>query len=406
VFLGTKFWICALNYDMCRPEFDYVAEALTTLQERQGKRFIDAINWTDRDKSHIRLANGKIEVVTKSLRDYLKVAMEAPDGIIICEADQVPWPTVERLLMRTTQTMGWVYLSGTYESSLGWQAQKWKEWQGPNNLGAKSFSLPTWTNIACFPDGRTDPKIKQWEDELPYDVFMERFGGIPCPPSGLVIPEFAVDVHVRDLKVDSSLPVYVWVDPGYGGGKTGGVYAVEFVQIVNDRIQIVDEIYERGLVTTDILKLVMFKPYMAQIKSGVVDVAATQHHAMPAVSEIWAKQDAVEGWPGLYLESSKVDVDASVDRLRTYFKYDPLQKEPRILIDYHCEGLISELGGCKPRFEFAGPWQYKKAKDGTVIGYEDKNDHAISTLRYGIVNNFGYTRDKIRSKAIEPVSWY
>ncbi len=399
---GATFWITAASYDMTNREFHYTLENLQNYEVLMNRTLINGWSWNERDKSYINLGGG-IEITTKSLRDAFKVAAVAPDGILVCEADQVDWFTIERLITRVTRSQGWVGMTGTFESSLGWMAQKYAEWQGSNVLNAKSYPLPTWTNNICFPGGRQDLKLLEMEKLLPADKFMERFGGTPSPPSGLVIKEFSYKHHVVDMKTlwgeggyCKDHPVYVWVDPGYAGA-----YAVECLQVIDGTVYIFDELYER-LTTPDVIKLLKWKGYYKDIKSGVVDIAATQHQAMPAVAEMWAKRG--EDGAGIYLASARVDLDASVDRLRAWFKIDPLTDKPRILIHHGCKGLISELGGCKPPFEDGGPWLYRKDRGGVILGYEEKNNHAISACRYGIVHHFGYTKDKLRQN-YKPSSW-
>src|SRR5690606_39648731 len=67
-----------------------------------------------------------------------------------------------------------IFFSGTFEGAYGWYADLWNRWQGPNDDGGKSFSLPTWTNRAVYPGGREDPEIKRQESLMPPDLFQER----------------------------------------------------------------------------------------------------------------------------------------------------------------------------------------------------------------------------------------
>ena len=402
--MGNTFWICADSYEMTQTEFYYCLESLQVIEAKENVKLIDSYHWSDKDKSHIRLAGGKVNITTKSLKEALKVAMVAPDGIVVCEADQIEWPTIERILMRVTRSQGWVLLAGTYESSFGWQAVKWKEWQGKNNLGAKSFSLPTWTNKICFPGGRDDPKIKQWEVELPPGKFMERFGGVPCPPTNLVIPEFKVDVHVQDVAFTEGVPVQLAIDPGYRGG-----YAVEMIQVVDGTINIFDEIYARAVTTADIIAAIKHKPYCQFITRGVCDVAGTQHQAMTSVVEMFAKPPEVDGGGlGIWLDNQKIAENESIDRLRTFFHVDPINNKPKVRIAPHVKGMLSELGGCKPPigFEDAGPWLNKIDAAGHLIGPIDRCNHALKALAYWIVNNYGYTRNIANQKFSVPDKWY
>ena len=402
--MGNTFWICADSYEMTQTEFYYCLESLQAIEAKENIKLIDSYHWSDKDKSHIRLANGKVNITTKSLKEAVKVAMVAPDGIVVCEADQIEWPTIERLLMRVTRSQGWVLLAGTYESSFGWQAVKWKEWQGKNNLGARSFSLPTWTNKICFPGGRDDPKLKQWEVELPPGKFMERFGGVPCPPTNLVIPEFKVDVHVQDVVYNPDVSVEIALDPGY----SGSVYACEVLQVVGDSVDVIDEVYVRHCTTEDIIRALYHKPYFGNITAGACDVAGTQHQGTSSVVEIVARPIDVEngGGLGIWLANQKVPVNEGIERLRMFFHVDPVNNKPKVRIAPHCRGLISELGGCKGPFEDSGPWLNKIDSQGHLMGPMDRCNHATKALIYWIVNKYGFTRSPSRAKMSAPDKWY
>ena len=88
--------------------------------------------------------------------------MEAPAGIIGCEASQLDLESFWRLEERLVEKRGWLMLEGTFESSLGWYPEKYIHWSSPavqKTENVKSFSLPTWTNTELFPGGREDPEI-------------------------------------------------------------------------------------------------------------------------------------------------------------------------------------------------------------------------------------------------------
>ena len=55
------------------------------------------------------------------------------------------------------------------------------------------------------------------------------------------------------------MPVRLAIDPGYAGA-----YAVEVLQCIDGREVIVDEIYERGLVTEEIIEMARSRPVVAR----------------------------------------------------------------------------------------------------------------------------------------------
>ena len=372
------YWLVGADYERTKPEFDYLADAF----EKLGL----LVSATKQVNPGLIILVGGIEIETKSAQDPRKLGMRAPRGILACEAAQLDVDTYQRLVARLAEKRGWMLMIGTFEGSLGWYPELYNRWRVENPEGGRSFSLPTWSNLKVFPGGRTDIAIAQAEAAMSKERFQERFAGVPCPPSGRVFTEFQVTLHVKPQTFDTSTDVILWVDPGYAGA-----YAVEAVQIRADTVHIIDEIYERGLVTEQIIQIAQMRPWWNRVTSGVVDIAGTQHQAMPAVSEIWLKQAR------LSLKVNKVGINEGIERLKTFLVPHPITGQPHIFIDPKAKGLISELGGGPNPFTGqTAVFSWKMDRSGVIVGTtpEDKNDHAIKAVIYGLVDRFGYATAK------------
>ena len=367
------YWLVAADYERTRAEFEYLVEdfaALGVLAE-STKRV---------DPGRIVLADGT-RIETKSAKDPRTLAMRAPNGIIGCEASQLDLETFYRMRGRCAPKRGWLFLAGTFEGSLGWYPQMHTAWSIPSE-DEQSFSLPSYTNTHLYPGGVEDPEIQRLKRDASDDFFLERIEGIPSPPEGLVFPEFRPNLHVADVKWDVGTPVHLWMDPGYAGA-----YAVVAVQIQDDVIQVIDEVYERGLITEEIIQLCQSRPWWQDVQYGVIDVAGYQHQAMTAPAELWMKNT------GLYLASSKVQINDGTERLKSFLKPDPISKESKLVINPSCTGLLSEFGAAPSPFDGqTRAYRWKTDRDGNIVGQtpEDKNNHGIKALIYGIVDNYGY----------------
>ena len=379
------YWLVAADYERTRAEFEYLIDdfsALGVLKEA-SKRV---------DPGRIILADGT-RIETKSAKDPRTLAMRAPDGIIACEASQLDIETFYRMRGRCAPKRGWLFLSGTFEGSLGWYPQMHTAWSVPTDE-EESFSLPSYTNTHLYPGGVQDPEIQRLKRDSSDDFFMERIEGIPSPPEGLVFAEFRPNLHVEEVKWSVGDPVHIWMDPGYAGA-----YAVMAVQIHDDVIHVIDEVYERGLVTEEIIDICKNRPWWQDVQYGVIDIAGNQHQAMPAPAEIWLKET------GLYLNSQKVMINDGTDRLKSYLKPDPLSREAKLKINPQCDGVLSEFGAAPNPFDGqTRAYRWKVDRDGNIVGTspEDKNNHGVKALIYGIVDNYGYGyvqgRDKISVK--------
>ena len=368
------FWLVAADYERTRAEFEYLTEdfARLGLLKEASKRV---------DPGHLVLADGT-RIETKSAKDPRTLAMRAPDGILGCEASQLDLETFYRLRGRCAPKRGWMFLSGTFEGSLGWYPQMFTAWANGADKDSRAYSLPSYTNVHLYPGGATDPEILKLRDFSSDDFYMERIEGKPSPPQGLVFPEFRPDAHIADVEYEKDVPVHLWMDPGYAGA-----YAIEVIQVKGDQIQVIDEIYEQGLVTDDMIDIATGRPWWPDVHFGVIDVGGTQHQAMASPAEMWLSQS------GLYLSSQKVRINEGTERLKGWLKIDSKTHASRLVIAPHCHGILSEFGVVPSPFDGqTRAYRWKTDREGNIVGDvpEDKNNHGVKAIIYGLVDRFGY----------------
>ena len=389
-FLETEgrglYWLVAADYERTRAEFTCLAEDFEKLGvlKEISKRV---------DPGHITLVDGTV-IETKSAKDPRTLAMRAPDGILGCEASQLDIETFFRLRGRCAPKRGWMFLAGTFEGSLGWYPQMFTAWASGADKDARAFSLPSYTNVHLYPGGVNDPEILRLKEVSSDDFFMERIEGKPSPPKGLVFPEFRPDAHISDVEYEQGDPVHLWMDPGYAGA-----YAVIAVQVRGEQICIIDEIYEQGLVTEDIITIAQTRQWWKDVKFGVIDIAGTQHQAMAAPAEVWLERT------GLYLSSQKIRINEGTERLKGWLKIDPKTHAPRIVFNPKCHGILSEFGSAPNPFDGqTKAYRWKTDREGNIVGEipEDKYNHSVKAVIYGLIDRFGYGyvegRDRIRVK--------
>ena len=382
---GKLYWLVAADYDRTGAEFNYLFNAAARLQ-------LNPSATKSIDPGRIVIP-GACEIVTKSAKDPRTLAKDAPDGVIVCEASQIDYETFLRLRGRLMEKRGWMLMSGTLESALGWYPEASDRWQHENNEEAESFVVPAWSNTFIYPGGRNDPEIKRMEALCSKEWFEYRLAGRRPRLSGLVFSEFRNAVHVgigAEYEFDPNGEVFLWIDPGYGH-----YYAVEVIQKRGRDIWVIDEIYERGLVTSDIITTCQKREWWPKVVGGTVDIAARQHQAMPAVVEVW--QDEAR----LRLTSNRVEINEGIERLKEFLKIDPITGIPSIHINVRNRGLISELGGCpNPDTGQTSIYRWRTDRDGSVIGEKplDRNNDAIKAVIYGLVDLMGYSSPMLTQK--------
>lgn len=375
---GRLYWIVGPEYDLCRPEFDYVLDAC---------RRIDAVA-TVREPATARaelITRTGARIVTRSAREPERLAGEAPDGILACEAAQLPAAAFLRLRARVAERRGWLWLSGTFESARGWYADKFRAWQLTQPSESRAFSIPTWENLALYPGGRKDPEIADLEAMFPPDLFMERFGGVPCPPSTLVFREFDPRVHVSGSAQPSGSPVELAIDPGYAGA-----YAVLAIEQRGADVAVIDEVYLRRTVAGDVIAACRQRPWWPRVRGGVIDVAGHQHHAAPSQVEVWASLARIR------LRSHRVLLRDGIDRLRTFLR-DPVAESPRLAIAPQCRWLVREFG----LYRYHDDSDLKSVSEDPI----DRDNHALKALSYWLYDRFGPVERPPRQSIPFRITW-
>ena len=377
---GELFWLVAEEYETCVPEFDYTCDFLGKIDAYEPR----SLSSPKEGSKSVRTRDGTL-IETRSASDYRRIAEKAPDGVVGCEVGRWTWQTFLRVSGRLAEKRAWAWLSGSFEGSLGWQAEKHAQWRGPNLEQARSFSVPTAANEFIFPGGEDDPEIQRLVVSQPHDYVMERYYGQPVPPTGRVYRYFEYVTHVsEDAEYKKGLPVEVWIDPGYAGA-----YVVLAVQCLGEYANVVDEVYVQRLTNSEIITLCTKKPWWKDVQpSGVIDIAGRGHTSERSPIEAW-QNDA-----GIYLSSEFVHIRDSIERVNAFLRPDSGTGRPGLLVHPRCVGLIAEMGAGKHPIEGMGVYRYPTDSLGNVLSEKplDKNNHACSALAYGLVHKYGIVR--------------
>ena len=381
--LPIIYWLVGNDYDATEREFRYLEadfQALGLLRRTVKKINPGVLEVMGGTGSKVVLA----QVKTKSAKDFRTLRKEAPSGIVGCEASQLDMMALDRLIERQAPRGAWLFLAGTMEGSFGWYPALAKAWAngGPNRA---AFKLRSSSNYYLFPGGEDDPKLVQARENMTPTLYEERFGGEPSLPTGVVFPEFQPDLHGVGGKYTPGVQVQVWEDPGYG---TESAHAILAVQIIDGQVRVVDEIYERGRTTEELIRdVVMHRPWYKDFEVLVDDPHySTQHHANTSTREIWAKLT------GRHAKNTRERVMPRVERVKT-FLLPTATGGAKLVINPVCSGILSEFGMMPNPFDRQEHvYKWRTDRDGNQVGEEpeDKWNHAIEALGRGLVHNFGH----------------
>lgn len=373
-----EYWIVGPDYRQARPEFQYMHRWFTDSDLLEGEASMpanEAMPWSMKTKfgAHIR---------TRSGADVQKLASFSVDGIIMAEAAQCIYEAYLKLMGRVSETGGFLILSGTLEQGLPWYGDLFERWQGENTLGAKSWSLPSWSNLEIYPGGRNDPAIKELESEYPPDLFQERFGATPRRRYGLVLPEFDIAKHVKHLVVNPVAPVELAIDPGQH------CYAVLFLQFDGLVCNVLDRVYERGMIAQDVIPATMGNPlwkYIDLRAAGTIDNAGKQHQANKSQIELWQEI------AGASLAAKYIRLDNTIQTLRYRLgDVNPLHK-PLIYFNDHMTNARDPSGQALDILAEPLGWQWptRAPNRNEAIRPVDRNNDAMKALGYALVHRYG-----------------
>ena len=167
--------------------------------------------------------------------------------------------------------------------------------------------------------------------------------------------------------------------------------AGEIAHIIDDQVQVFDEIFERGLVTEEIIRICMNRPWWRERDGAGITLASdphyrTQHHSMTSVEEQWLKDT------GLVARGEKLRINEGTERLKGFLKPDPILRQPKIIFSPLCTGVLSELAVVPNPFDGQiRPYKWDTDREGNIIGDtpKDRWNHGIKALIYGISEHFG-----------------
>jgi hypothetical protein len=307
------------------------------------------------------------------------------------EAAQQPEEAFWRCFGRTGPSRGWLCINGTLEGSTNWYAGLAKEWSltgDPQDEDRIALKLPSWSNLAKYPGGRSDPQILAFERTLPWYLFEERFAGNPVPPRGLVHTTFNHYLHVRPMQLGGrtddpktivlppDVPFRCWVDPGYNHA-----YAVIAAAIWNDRPYLYDEIHVKGKWHDEVIAMALQRPWWQNVTKVVMDVAGDQHHQNESGWDVWKRLT------GFTPKGKRIQVQDGIARTDSFLKLDAETREPGMYVSTRCPRTI---------WEYTDGYRRKANKDGDFEGErpEPINDDAAKAIAYGLIDEFGYVKRK------------
>lgn len=368
-------WLAANSYDLCRQEFEYITEAMLSL-ELTDKSLISIPKNRYNPCSLTTIFGSRYE--TRSLKDVEAFAARAPDVVAICEPGQAPPESLKAARERLSTRRGLLWMAGTFEDiPQAWVEDVFRRWvRWPNPESGKSWAMPSWLNRRSFPGGRQDPEMIALQNSYPnIQEFLLRCAGIPVASSALVIGDYwnpqkhvVPQVHFRPVHDGGLLPVQIAIDPGFSGGSN---YVVLAIQHIGPTAFIIDEVSVQGKVHEEVIELCKQRPWWPNViksNGGTMDPYASQSHWYGSLSpaETWERK------AGIRLRiPPRLSVEDTVSILCTTLR-DPQTAQTGLVVSPKAQRLIWEMTH----------WRKKRTQGGSFAEPTKNNCDAVKALGY------------------------
>lgn len=407
----AKVWLIGPDYELARQEFDYIKLWLEWLNvpllEKASLPKQGSYSLTTKWNSSLETMTGKNEE---------KIEMVSLDAAGITEAGQTNRILLDRVRYRVSQKRGPIYMSGTLMEAQPWYVNALKKYKNGDEFKEwRSFSIPSFDNLAAYPGGENDEEILSMKRNLPEEEYARGVLAEPVAPAGLVFKEFNEDLHVVPITMNevdqdkltkamheayspfgensimlfpepkkdfTGFKIVGWdvpdfnevelaVDPGWAGG-----YAVLACVIYKDNILVLDEIYEKEKYGEDVIQECKNRPWWPRVKRIVIDRGAKQHHEGMSEFEKWRKET------GITPQTQYVPIPDGIARYRTFLK-NPVNGQPRLFIDPKCDNLRWE----HTQYRYADHKEDRPIREVPI----DMSNHAIKALTYFMIVRFGWS---------------
>lgn len=210
-----EFWIVGPEYSDSEKEFRVLWNDLERLGANEHFDKPGSYYNPEAGEMVVSMFGGKFLVHAKSAKYPGTLVGEGLSGVVMAEAAKLKRSIWVKYIRPTLADFkGWSLWLSTPEGKNHFY-EAWQRGQDPEQVQWESWRMPSWVNNVVFPEGRTDPEIKEMEAEMSAEYFAQEVEADFSEFVGRVFKEFDEEVHVTDLKFNPDLPLYGCCDYGW-----------------------------------------------------------------------------------------------------------------------------------------------------------------------------------------------
>jgi hypothetical protein len=333
--IRMEFWIVGPNYTDAEKEFRTFYNDIKKLKmpmDRPGT-YYDARS----GNMALSLWEGRFIVNAKSAAHPESLVGEGLFGVIMAEAAKQKASVWTKYVRPTLADFnGWALFNSTPEGK-NWFYDLWVKGQDPEDKEWSSHRYPSWFNTKVFPGGRRDPEILSLEKDLTPEAFSQEIGAQFSEYVGRVFKAWDEEKHVRTLRYDPALPVYIATDYGW----TNPNVAL-FIQVDHwDNVYVIAEYYERG--RTD-------EEFADDLLARFPDLVDKARHLYPDPEDPKASNTLarklrvqIQGGTGGLIKDRIDLIRKWLKEVNTHLPEDHVDRQPKLFVDRRCVNLIREM---------------------------------------------------------------
>ena len=356
-----EYWVVGPTYTDAEKEFRVLYNRLKRMGYEDKFDRPGTYNDPLGGNMHLSMWEGTFQVHCKSAKHPESLVGEGLSGAIFAEAAKLKEVIYTKYVRPTLADFdGWSLMTSTPEGK-NWFYRMWQRGQDPLRRDWWSMRAPSWLNPYVYPLSATDdgihavrermqrgievipeehgvdPEIAALVGDLTEEAFNQEIGALFTEFVGRVFKDFDEETHVASLEYDPAWSTYACCDYGF---TNPSVWLLVQVDPHGERINVLDEVYERGLAADEFAARI--------IDRGLAPgscIAFYPDPASPGDTRILEEKLKIRhrGGTGGELRWRLDAIRKSLKRILPHLPMEHADNRPKLMIDRKCVGLINDM---------------------------------------------------------------
>jgi hypothetical protein len=392
-----EFWIVGPEYSDSEKEFRILWNGLSALEVPFDKP--GSYNNPEGGMMHIKLWDGTFQVHAKSAKHPETLVGEGLHGVVLAEAAKLKQSVWFKYIRPTLADFnGWALMTSTPEGK-NWFYEQWQRGQDSRQAEWDSWRMPSWMNpfvyktptkgshvralmeirrnaggsltaeqIAKEHNFLIDAEVISLLNDLTDEAFNQEIAADFTEFVGRVFKDFDEELHVTELEYVPHWQHYAAMDYGF---TNPSVWL--FIQVTPwGDVQVLDEIYERGMTADEFAGLIQVRD-LDNVICFYPDPASPGDNTI--IERIIRRPQAGGTGGELNDRISAIRRALRVPTDLSHLEWGHPERKPMLQIDRKCKHLIYEMN----------EYRYPERRE-TILGNEmnekpmKKDDHAPEAL--------------------------